>query len=276
MPSDFVDAVSKLVSTPPAHVALCGLLAGGVWKFFTFIEGLLTENSKFEIAVWLVGVNTSSTWRKALSAFLRTIIGANRQCVLPFAFVTGLIATVFVYTQLSSWIYSLRFIEPIYSQGRLPWIVYLTLLLIQMNIALLCIVLAEAISANDSLGRKWIPKALFAPIAKLLTLVCLVAMFDVHGEVAKHMSMPQSAWTAMSIVFADFPVSAFVLSFIVSGVWLWLYFTAGLMIRLASRFDRTFQWLNRKVDIEKKPLQYIGALATALTVMLYWAFVGYF
>lgn len=100
MPSEFVDAVQKIISTPPGHVVICGALAGGVWKFFTFVEGLLTENSKFEIAVWLVGIDTTSTWRKALSAFLRTIIGAQRERAFYFAVVTALVGTIFVPVQL--------------------------------------------------------------------------------------------------------------------------------------------------------------------------------
>jgi hypothetical protein len=32
-------------------------LAGIVWKFFDKVEGVLTDQTKFEIAVWLVGMD---------------------------------------------------------------------------------------------------------------------------------------------------------------------------------------------------------------------------
>jgi hypothetical protein len=50
------DTLTKLIQSPPGQLAAGGVLAGIVWKFFERVEAVLTDQAKFEIAVWLVGV----------------------------------------------------------------------------------------------------------------------------------------------------------------------------------------------------------------------------
>jgi hypothetical protein len=64
-----------------------------------------------------------------------------------------------------------------------------------------------------------------------------------------------------------------VLSGFVTSVWFWLYAGSGFLLKAARRFDVGFDWFNRKVDIEKKPLQAIGLVAGALLAIAYWGFV---
>src|SRR5437879_4993879 len=52
---DVLETITKLINSPPGQVAAGGVLAGIVWKFFERVEALLTDNTKLEIAVWLVG-----------------------------------------------------------------------------------------------------------------------------------------------------------------------------------------------------------------------------
>ena len=54
--ADTFTTITNLINSPPGQVAAGGALAGIVWKFFERVESLLTENTKFEIAIWLVGV----------------------------------------------------------------------------------------------------------------------------------------------------------------------------------------------------------------------------
>ena len=65
---------------------------------------------------------------------------------------------------------------------------------------------------------------------------------------------------------------AFIAAF-VSSIWLWLYAGSGFLLKAARRFDIGFEWFNRHVDIEKKPLQSIGLVAGALVALVYWAAV---
>jgi len=53
---DFLTTFATFINSPPGQIAAGSVLAGIVWKFFERVEGLLTDSTKFEIAVWLVGV----------------------------------------------------------------------------------------------------------------------------------------------------------------------------------------------------------------------------
>jgi hypothetical protein len=74
--------------------------------------------------------------------------------------------------------------------------------------------------------------------------------------------------TEMMPYFTIYLIPAFFTS-----MWLWLYAGAGFLLKAARRFDVVFQWFNRKVDIEKKPLQAIGLVAGALVALFYWGLV---
>jgi hypothetical protein len=56
-----------------------------------------------------------------------------------------------------------------------------------------------------------------------------------------------------------------------TSLWLWLYAGSGFILKVARRFDIGFEWFNRKFDIEKKPLQSIGLVAGVLVAVVYWA-----
>ena len=59
--ADFADAAQKLINSLQGQLAAGGVLAGSVWKFFERVESVLEETTKFEIAVWLVGVQIGQT-----------------------------------------------------------------------------------------------------------------------------------------------------------------------------------------------------------------------
>ena len=58
------DTITKIINSPPGQLAAGGVLAGIVWKFFERVEAVLTDQTKLEIAVWLVGVKTADTVRE--------------------------------------------------------------------------------------------------------------------------------------------------------------------------------------------------------------------
>jgi hypothetical protein len=69
--ADVLDTVAKFISSPPAQLAGGAAAAGMVWKFSGVIESLLTEQSKFEIAVWLVSVEPAKKAAKLRELLLR-------------------------------------------------------------------------------------------------------------------------------------------------------------------------------------------------------------
>src|SRR5580704_12663168 len=54
--ADALTSITNLINSPPGQLIAGGVLAGIVWKFFERVEAVLTDSTKFEIAVWLVGV----------------------------------------------------------------------------------------------------------------------------------------------------------------------------------------------------------------------------
>src|SRR5580698_8322568 len=53
--ADALTTITRLINSPPGQLAAGGILAGIVWKFFERVEAVLTDQTKFEIPVWLVG-----------------------------------------------------------------------------------------------------------------------------------------------------------------------------------------------------------------------------
>src|ERR1035437_7604901 len=53
--SDTLTTITKLINSPPGQLAAGGVLAGIVWKFFERVEAVLKDDTKREIAVWLLG-----------------------------------------------------------------------------------------------------------------------------------------------------------------------------------------------------------------------------
>jgi len=53
--SDIFTTVTHLINSPPGQLVAGGVLAGIVWKFFERVEAVLNDDTKLEIAIWLVG-----------------------------------------------------------------------------------------------------------------------------------------------------------------------------------------------------------------------------
>jgi hypothetical protein len=50
------DTVTKFINSPPGVLVAGGVLATIVWKFFERVEAVLNENTKLEIAIWLLDI----------------------------------------------------------------------------------------------------------------------------------------------------------------------------------------------------------------------------
>src|SRR5580658_10376181 len=83
-----LDTVTKLIRSPPGQLAAGDVLAGIVWKFFERVEAVLTENTKLEIAVWLLGVKVGQKvepWPNVFAKMVDRIFGPKHwswRCVL--------------------------------------------------------------------------------------------------------------------------------------------------------------------------------------------------
>jgi hypothetical protein len=79
MPFDF-DTITKLIQSPPGQLVAGAALAGIVWKFFERVEGVLTDQTKFGIAVWLVGVKVGQkvgSWPETFAKVFDRVFGTR-------------------------------------------------------------------------------------------------------------------------------------------------------------------------------------------------------
>src|ERR1039458_1891494 len=70
--------LTHLINSPPGQLATGGVLAGIVWKFFERVEAVLTDQTKLEIAVWLVGVKVGQKiepWPETFAKVLDRVFG---------------------------------------------------------------------------------------------------------------------------------------------------------------------------------------------------------
>jgi hypothetical protein len=54
MATDALTTLTRLINSPSGVLAAGAALAGIVWKFFERVEAVLPDQTKLEIAVWLV------------------------------------------------------------------------------------------------------------------------------------------------------------------------------------------------------------------------------
>src|SRR5688572_28886185 len=93
MPTDPND----LMKTAPflAHLAFGGVLFYGVSKFFDTVEGKLADDTRLEIAVWLLGVKAArkvQSWPQTFATMFDRLFGRkhltwycfNRSCMFSF------------------------------------------------------------------------------------------------------------------------------------------------------------------------------------------------
>src|ERR1035437_9782640 len=73
-------SVTTLINSPPGQMVAGAALAGIVWKFFERVEAVLTDQTKFEIAVWLVGVKVGEKvepWPETFARVFDRVFGTK-------------------------------------------------------------------------------------------------------------------------------------------------------------------------------------------------------
>jgi hypothetical protein len=95
---DALTTITNLINSPPGVVVAGAALAGIVWKFFERVEAVLTENTKLEIAVWLLGVKLGravESWPQTFARVFDQVFGEKhlswkcfwRSCLASYAIV---------------------------------------------------------------------------------------------------------------------------------------------------------------------------------------------
>ena len=298
--TNFTDFILKPSEPFAAGVALFGI----VWGFFKGVESVLTDDTKLEIAVWLVGVKVGQKlepWPDTFAKVFDRVFGAKhltwkcfwRSCVASYAGVllvllvahflgihdrsghSELVGLVESKRMLEDDIVALLFINVIPDylsllEGRL--LLHRMLLGSGRRVAGLVIVDLLVTWAIAFLSAK----SAFA----ILTIVATLHNYLGHLQGLTDPDVVRGVWEDIRLTF-DWSFNSFqhievrlwFYPTFFTSVWLWLYAGSGFLLKAARRFDIGFDWFNRKFDIEKKPLQSIGLVAGALVALVYWTAV---
>src|ERR1700732_3199583 len=78
--ADTLTTITNLINSPPGQLAAGGVLAGIVWKFFERVEAVLKDDTKLEIAVWLLGAKVGEKvqpWPETFAKVFDRVFGTK-------------------------------------------------------------------------------------------------------------------------------------------------------------------------------------------------------
>lgn len=280
--SDALTTITKLINSPPGQLAAGGVLAGIVWKFFERVEAVLTDQTKLEIAVWLVGRKKFGPkvqpWPETFAKMFDRVFGQKhlswkcfgRSCAASIVSALLILLVLFLNNpKMSDLIHR-------YFHGRaLLWPVCL----LSSNILPDYLSLLQTRYILEGLRRQLAAGKIIVPLSGALVITFLLSRLAVFfaalfGTIAAESGVPaelwpiqQALWKAIIVLIGPW-VWLYPACF--TSIWLWLYAGSGFVLKAARRFDLGFDWFNRHFDIEKKPLQSIGLVAGALVAVVYW------
>jgi|SRR5579862_6674619 len=292
---DALTTITKIINSPPGQLAAGGVLAGIVWKFFERVEAVLTDQTKLEIAVWLVGVKVGQKvepWPETFARVFDRVLGQKHLSWTCFwrsaiASYSALLFTLGYYTATHWRSVSHEFKD---------WAILLGLALI-LNVPpdyLSLLVTRKALHLMETRRNTFVHGGLILADLIITSAIALAVMayggyiiIWWHELVHNSASLFQTGQRILrAITFVTHHLGSEIkadlrdgLGFVwlypafFTSIWLWLYAGSGFLLKAARRFDIGFDWFNRHFDIEKKPLQSIGLVAGALVAVVYWTAV---
>jgi len=289
--ADLLDTVQKIINSPPGQIAAGGVLAGIVWKFFERVEAVLTDQTKFEIAVWLVGVKPFGPkiqpWPDTFAKVFDKVFGKQhlslkcfvRSAVISFAFASSIflvkpplpsvplayvlwpMAGVIVISNLLPDYISLLetrvVLRVMCRNNNAFW--WMCLILFDAFVTLyIAVAGTQAAMLTCSFRDPAVDSAFMAWfLSKVLTFQYFGPIQFVRGSLGFANTSPYFIYPAF-----------------LTPIWLWLYAGSGFVLKAARRLDLGFVWFNRKFDIGKKPLSSMGLVAGSLVALSYWGVVA--
>jgi hypothetical protein len=276
---DTLTTITKLIQSPPGQLAAGGVLAGIVWKFFERVEAVLTDNTKLEIAVWLLGRKKFGPkvqpWPDTFAKLFDRVFGTKHlsmKCFFRSCIASVLTTTVsvlfswFLYEQSKVDSLSLHFRDG-FMANILPD--YVSLLKARVLIGWM----RSMRHGSALLGVIVMDFALTLGWALFTALVLIHVLYGGTPDIAGALNVAFNHSFDMLFVMRRIGMWYVIYPMFFTSIWLWLYAGSGFILKAARRFDVGFDWFNRHFDIEKKPLQSIGLVAGALVAIVYWTVV---
>ena len=255
------------------------MLAGIVWKFFERVEAVLKDDTKLEIAVWLIGLRTVDRvpWPETFAKVFDRVFGDHHLSWLCFG--RSCIASWFSVLLVMIWTGTgLSFVSSLLDIYHLLvwWLLCSLVNMLPDYVSLLKtrLVLHWMIKSHSLLSQCVLVclDLYFTSIIASCTVLTVLVLWNRNiGDVLLDILFLR---TVREMVFADFrfavvvPALWFFPAFFTS-IWLLLYAGCGLLLKAAHRFDIAVDWINRRMD-EKKALSTIGLVAGCLVALIYW------
>lgn len=303
---DTLTTITNLITSPPGQIAAGGLLAGIVWKFFERVDAVLSDQTKFEIAVWLVGRKKISpviqSWPETFANVFDRVFGIKHLSWRCFH--RSAIASVGSLTiaGLCCFFLNPSLFHTMTSMFRLHWLIWAGIVVVAnilpdyLSLLESRYALSKMRQSDPSVGRmRW---ASIAVVFVSLDIVITFFLAALASELARGLwdlaysgiLLPQAArkgkdWGALAnlqqaiinmMLIPQLGARSWLWIYpaFFTSIWVWLYAGSGFLLRAARRFDIGFAWFNRKFDIEKHPLSAIGLVAGAIVAVLWWTVVA--
>jgi hypothetical protein len=294
--SSFLDVfflgLLDFLKRPIAAIPIGLALFYGVLKFFETVEKLLNEETKKEIAVWLLGIRTGvqiEPWPRTFAKIFDRVFGTKHfsiSCICRSTFASLLGITIIV---VVDWL-----LHPstslLWSFSAWPW---------SSKLLVLCCLLPNLfVDYLALLKTRWILKIMagYPPLGRAILMgVDFVVAFamavavDATGS-ALFMRLGRfgysfdafiGAFKLLPLAFSSSLIRTMLLGdanfrpiffypMFLTSLWVWLYVGSGVVLRGTNRLDAGFSWFKRHFDIENKPLQSIGFVAGLLFAIAYW------
>jgi hypothetical protein len=302
--ADALTNITNFITSPPGQLVAGGALAGVVWRFFEKVENVLADDTKLEIAVWLLGVKAGQKVEPLPETFAKVfdrVFGKKHLSWKCFwrSFVLSMIVYFLVlvalvppvpagHSKILLWtplvlagvienaipdyisLLGTRLVLRVAQHTNNVFMLILLLCLdccITVLIALVAVALAYVSEANlNIILTSTEPHVIWSLLRDPDTLKLYGLAFGLtfNGFIFSHPIAYFHYFKLFGIWF--FPA-------FLTSVWLWLYACSGFLLKFARRFDIGFDWFSRKCDIEHKPLNAIGLVAGCIVAGIWWTVV---
>jgi hypothetical protein len=304
--ADAFNTFTKLIQSPVGQLAAGGVLAGIVSKFFERVEEVLNDDTKLEIAVWLLDrtrvepqhpFQISRSLLDGIQTWLDNIHATERSFKRTWKLLGIATCSLAVVTLVWEPHSISRKILTTYTKnggfeaaGFFGSFFFTSLFLaLGTHAALLA---TKHISAKVARTEAAWSLVLLLSLHLLLTVLfflmavgflLILASFD--PDVRSALSqLSERAPTVTDILVCSRLAIMKTLPFVITAIpmmaagalttgFVCFALLAGFLLKAAHQFDIGFDWFNRKFDIEKKPLHSIGLVVGGMVAVVYWAAV---
>jgi hypothetical protein len=250
--ADTVTTITNFINSPPGHLVAGGALAGIVWKFFDKVEEKLNDDTKLEIAIWLLSIKiipAVKSRRLVLLNLFWAVCGKPESTKRMIVWVLLWLVNSVV-TGLSIGIQNL----PLKKGLIILCYSFVILIFLEISIRLTETALDRGYDTNTVLRS--IGLVLGSATAGLISVILYSDL-----SLAKALASPNLLKAILRLSF----IPALTVS-----MWMWMPVISGVLLKAARRIDIGVAWINRRID-ERKALSTIGLVAGCLFALIYWS-----